>query len=460
MTDLSKLSDAELQTLYAKPMPKAVSDMSDDELKAAYGAQPQRGVLDKLTGKDGGERYQTWPEKLVRGIGKSAVSAATLPGDVMSGEASPNDTGRVIDMATLGTPVNPAIRAGDQLIPGAAKALKAEKPVVPTTEELAKTGGADISAAKSSGLEIDSSALAGYSKELQQGLFDGSMFGKTIHPVDAPATFAKLKELENVPPGSFVTAANLQSLRESLQATAQNFNPAAAKDQLAASLAIKRLDSLLPNVAEKDVLAGAPAATQKLFEQGRGNYAAGQRSNDITGDLDRAITGILERSEGRAKAVNSGRNLDNTIRTKVEALLEKPKDVSGFTDAELSALAGVRDGGAGRNTARYIGNLLGGGGGIGQSGMAAIGAGLGGAGGGIPGALLGGVVPSVVGAGAKSIANALAKRDLAKVDELLRKRSPLYQERVANPEMSVISPEQRAALIRILVTGGQNEPVN
>lgn len=39
MTDLSKLSDTELQALYAKPVAKSAADMSDDELKAAY-AQP------------------------------------------------------------------------------------------------------------------------------------------------------------------------------------------------------------------------------------------------------------------------------------------------------------------------------------------------------------------------------------------------------------------------------------
>lgn len=41
-----------------------------------------RNVVDKLTGMDGGERYQTWPERMVRG----ALDAAALPGDVMSGK--------------------------------------------------------------------------------------------------------------------------------------------------------------------------------------------------------------------------------------------------------------------------------------------------------------------------------------------------------------------------------------
>ncbi len=410
------------------------------------GAQPQRSVMDKLTGSDGGERHQTWPEKLVRGIGSSVKSAATLPGDVMSGEASPNDTGRVLDMATLGTPVNPAIRAGDQIVPGVAKAMRAEKPAIPTTQELAKSGGADISAAKASGLDMPVQSVAAHSRKLEQELFDGG-----IHPVDAPATFAKLKEVQNAPPDAIFTAANLQSFRESLQATAQNFNPAAAKDQLAASRAIKGFDQFLPTLDEASVLAGSPAATQKLFERGRGNYAAGMRSNDLTGALDRANTGIVGRSEGRAQAANSGRNLDNTIRSKVESFLEKPKEVSGYSDPELLALEGVRDGGAGRNTARYIGNLLGGGGGAAQSMFAGTGGYVGAMAGGIPGAAVGMALPAGVGATAKTIANALAKKDIGKADELIRKRSPLYQERLANPNMSVVSPEGRAALIRALM---------
>jgi hypothetical protein len=437
------------------------------------GAQPQRGVIDTFTGLDGGERKQLWPERLARGVASSLASGATLPGDVAQGKTSvqpqkpgewseidearqnamdANVSGRVMDLAAFGTPVNPAVRAGDRAIPGMARAV-AEKPAaIPTTKELAEAGGADIKAARGSGLDVTASSVADYSRKVQQELFDGG-----VHPVDAPATFTKLKALQDAPPDAIFTASNLQSLRESLQATAQNFNPQAAKDQLAASRAIKAIDQFLPTIAEKDVLAGDPARTAALFERGRGDYAAAMRSNDITGNLDRARTGILERSEGRATAANSGRNMDNTLRQKTEAILEKPKEISGYSDAEITALEGVVDGGAVRNTSRYVGNFLGGGGGIGQSGLAAVGAGFGGAAGGIPGALIGGAAPAVAGSAAKSLANALAKKDMRAVDELLRKRSPLYEERLANPETYVISPEKRAALARMLLMERMNQ---
>lgn len=483
MADLPRIK-GNIQKMIAQGAPEA----DIDAYVAGEGVTPEvlrgdsRGIIDKLTGRDGGERYQTWPEKLLRGVGESALSGATLPGDVMAGKAPVPSSenggegiGRVMDLAALATPVNPGVRAGDRAIPGVTKALRAEKPVVPSAQELKAAGGADIQAAQSSDLRIPAQAVADYSRQMQRELLGP---GSSIHPVDAPATFTKLKELEGAPADAFFTPSNLQSLRESLQATAQNFNPAASKDQLAASRAIRQLDQLLSSLGPKDTMAGptsAGLATREqlvssamdgqreagrvagLFDRGRGNYAAAQRSNDVMGTLDRARTGIIERAEGRAQAANSGRNLDNQIRQKVEAVLEKPKELSGLTDSEVTALEGVVDGGRARNTARYVGNALAGGGGVAQTGFGMAGAGFGGAVGGVPGAIVGAAVPTAIGAVSRSVANALAKRALSKVDETLRKRSPLYQERVDHPKMSAVSPAKRSALIRALMLSSDDQ---
>jgi hypothetical protein len=380
---------------------------------------------------------------MVKGIPQipaRAGQAATEYGQ--TGEYNPAP---FMEAAGLTTPVNPAIRAGDKIVPGVARATFKEKAVVPTTKELKDSGSATIEAATNSGLDLTGQAVADYSRHIQQELFKGN-----IHPIRAKDTFHILKEVENAPPGSIFTAANLQALREHLGSIAQNFNPDAAKDQLAASRAIKLLDNFLPSVPQKDILAGSPAATQQLFERGRGDYAAAMRSNDITGVLDRANTGILDRSLARAQAAHSGRNIDNTIRSKITSALEKPKEVAGLTDGEVAAMQGAAEGGSVRNAARATGNLLGGGGGLGSTVLALTGA--------IPGAMYGGAtgavvgaMPAVGGAVSRSVANALAKRDIKKVDELLRKRSPMYEERVKNAPMSVVTPEGRAALIRALM---------
>lgn len=430
---------------YASPVP-AQQSQNRPPWEEYAAPQPKRSPWEMLTGSDGGERYQTWPERAARAIVSGAVSGATLPGDVMRGAASPDDTGRVLDLATVATPVNPAVRAGDRMVPGVTAAMRPKKPLVPSTEELAKAGGSDIQAAVQSGLEVAPSAVTGHSRKVQQELFDAG-----ISPIDAPATFAKLKALEDAPPGAIFTAAGLQSLRKSLQATAQNYNPAAATDQLAASRAIKGFDQFIPSLAEADVLAGTPAATQRLFERGRGNYAASQRSNDITGRLDRANTGIIERAEARTQATNSGRNLDNTIRQRVASVLERPKSISGLSDNEIAALEKVVEGSTTRNISREIGNLLGGGGGIGATATGLISGGSAAIASQNPLWLAAGIVPPVIGTAARVTANSLAKRSLNKADELMRMRSPMYEERVANPELAVVSPEKRAAIARLLM---------
>lgn len=435
--------------------------------------KPERGFLDLAFGLTG-ERVKTWPERAVREaltLPKRMIDAAysAPPG---SREATEAMVPVAAETALTMSPVNPAIRAGDRVIPGAAKAFREQPAAIPTTQELAESGGAAIQAGRQSDLVINPAAVADFSKRVQQGI--------RVHPIEAPATFAKLKELETPAAGAIFTPNDLQVLRESLGKTAQNFNPNFAQDQLAATRAIGEFDDFLRSISPKDTMVrpaagqSAPATREQLvaqamsgkreaervadlFERGRGDYAAAMRSNDITGVLDRARTGLLERAEGRAKAAHSGRNMDNTLRQKTEAILEKPKEISGYSDAELAALEHVVEGGAGRNLARNVGNKLGGGGGAAQTIFAGAGAGAGAAMGGWPGAVIGAAIPATVGSGARSIANALAKRDLRKVDELLRQRSPLYSERLANPNMTPVSAEARAAIARALMAGQLGE---
>jgi hypothetical protein len=87
-----------------------------DQPQQAAASMAPRGIVDQLTGATG-ERYQTWPERLVRGIGGAIASGVTLPRDVYQGQVnpeSPEATGRVLDLATISTPINPAYRLGSR----------------------------------------------------------------------------------------------------------------------------------------------------------------------------------------------------------------------------------------------------------------------------------------------------------------------------------------------------------
>lgn len=71
MTDLSKLSDAELQALYSPPAAKPVAAMSDDELKAAYGLSAGDTATD--VAKSAGV-----------GLGKGLIGIGGMVGDLTS----------------------------------------------------------------------------------------------------------------------------------------------------------------------------------------------------------------------------------------------------------------------------------------------------------------------------------------------------------------------------------------
>lgn len=118
-TDLKSIVDnAETHST----IPPTSSTLPADALKSSGGgevppntnASPERSILDRLTGLDGGERYQTFPERMVRG----AISAMALPGDVLSGKVQPGsvqEIERATDLAGLmvGGPAPVASRLAD-----------------------------------------------------------------------------------------------------------------------------------------------------------------------------------------------------------------------------------------------------------------------------------------------------------------------------------------------------------
>jgi hypothetical protein len=129
-------------------------------------------------------------------------------------------------------------------------------------------------------------------------------------------------------------------------------------------------------------------------------------------------------------------NIDNAIRQRVASMLEKPGEVAGYSGPEIGMLSDVLSGGPVRNTARRVGNLLGGGGGIGQSLLSGLGGVLGGSAAGSPGMAAGLVAPPIAGHLAKTLANTLARRSLNQADEFVRMRSPLYEEQLQSPPMA------------------------
>ena len=374
-----------LQQLEAPPQP-----VSDPALLAQLEQKPKPfGLAD------------TWPARLA----KSVWGGMTLPGDVYQGKVDPlSDEGieRSFDLAAVASPVKPRV----------ASSMKSPVPGPPSADELKAAGSAGYDRARALGVDISPSSVQTSAQVLRANLEKDGINGEL-----APKTFSIISRLTQPPEGSIVTISNLETVRRTLGNAAKDFaNPT---EQLAAGKAIKHIDDYLANLGQGDVMAGDASQAAKILSEARGNYGAAKRSEQVT-DAVRA-------AEFGAAAANSGRNIGNAERQKFKSILLSDKKSSGFNPEEIAQIEKVVQGTGPANSARYIGNLLGGGGGLGQAvttGLSAMG---GAAVGDIPGGIAGAMAVPAIGSSARALANKLTDRQIRKLDELVRSRSPLAE---------------------------------
>jgi hypothetical protein len=352
--------------------------------------------------------------------------AFTLPYDVRRGEIDPtSDEGsrRALEAALLMTPLSAASRVGGALAPKTA--FRQPKTAAPTREELRVATDAAYKRVEDLDVSYTSGAIEKMVRDLEIILDKQGSFRGMEGVDDVYVVLAKLKdELISGPIG-------LQRLdkvfRQSLSDIA-----ASPKEQVrrAAATAIKELDKFIASPNARNSVSGTgdlsfaaivanmirgKEASEALLEA-RGNAAAGFRSD--------RVTGLQQTSQRRTAAANSGRNADNNIRQRLTSFIESKKGSRGLTEGEKQAIDDIIYGRPLKEGYRYIGNLLGGGGGVGTT-LLSTAAGLGGA------ATLGPVglglalVPPVIGVSARNLANMTSRRELSMLDELMRSRSPL-----------------------------------
>lgn len=375
----------------------------------------------------------------ILGVLKRATMA---PGDVMSGNLDPNSpegARRTAEMAGAVTPVSAATRASAAVVPGTLKTLRLGEAKVPTSQELKAAGSAGFEEARGLGVDYSPDAVKSMVDDLTRSLQE-----KGINDITAPTTSALLARAGTAPEAEdgaavFPTLNNLMSLREALGTAAGSGN---ATERKAASRAIDALDEFIAQADPQSVMAGAASAAGRTLEDARGNYAAAMRSGTVT----KAVT----KAERNAAKSNSGQNLDNATRQRLESVLDK--ESRGFSAEEKQLLDDIIRGKHGANLARAIGNKLAGGGGAMQTILAGLGAAAGHALGGPGGAIVGATVPAAVGTTAKQISANITRKQARLLDELIRKRSPLYQKaQEAPPVIEGAHPEIRALISRALL---------
>jgi len=334
--------------------------------------------------------------------------------------------GALTDAAMVASPVSAGARGGLGWAGAPAKRVPV-KPPVPTSDELLSTGSFGFDMARQMDVRYNPADVQNMAMKLQSQLFKAG-----FRESNAPEVFSEIKNiLRPVEPGAFASIDDLHAIRMALGKAAQNFNN--PREQSAAVDAIRALDKFITNPDQKAVMAGPAAAAGGVWKDAMGNYAAGKRSD--------RLMGIEESTLRRAKASNSGLNIDNTIRQRVASVLDSPQKRAGFSPEEIALLEQVAEGTAPRNTLRWAGNLLGGGGGLaggiaGGAGFAAFG----------PAGTAAAIAAPLA---AKMGGNQLTKNALRKVDVATRERSPMYEQRAATaPPPLAPNPGVRTAMGR------------
>jgi hypothetical protein len=416
-----------------------------------------------------GEDEQGNKELATPGIVKGLMELALLPGHATTGgKYTAQD---VAGLAAIGSPVSVASRAGQSALGAAKTTHRPVAPEVPTAPELRAAAASSYDKAASLGVNYTSNSVKQWADDLVRTLDDGG--GAEINP----ALFAILKKFQSPPRGSNVSLKSFESARKLLNSLAEGqkasvgTNPLGKMQASGTRRAIEQLDDFVASVDPSRVMVrpapptgttaltapghnfatadfrssqGAASEAAQTLKTARGNAAAAFRSD--------RITGLGESAELRAAAANSGKNIGNTIRQRLASFIDQPRKVSGLTKDEVAAIRQVVEGTATANTLRRVSNMLGGGGGVGQSLMAGVGASIGYSGGPM-GAALGAAVPTIAGSATRGMSNRLTKKALYGVDDLIRARSPLYQSRLANPGVAVPSTAP-ASMARALTAGG------
>lgn len=274
---------------------------------------------------------------------------------------------------------------------------------VPSSKKLYDAATAAYNAPEVAALKMHPQAMTFFGEETAAAL---KIQG--YDPLLAPKTFGLLEKATVVPEGSqFVTANNVQTIRRMLGKAAESPDKT---ERAAAQISQHKLDDFMANIPQNAVLEGDAAAASKTLQDARGNYAAASRSD--------RFQNALELAEKQAARAGVGGNWENATRQRITSILNSPAKSRGLSSAEKSALEDYVQGTFTRNSLRVATKVMGGDNPL----MAAIHAGFAYS---TYGASL---AAPLTGFALKKINNAISAKELTKIDELLRSRSPLAKE--------------------------------
>lgn len=382
------------------------------------------------------------------GLSGMFLRGITSPGDVTRGSLpitgptggiNPELTNRALDFAQSVSLTNPASMAGER---GFGPPVRTGPPQVPSATMLKQAANDQYDQIRGGGPDILSQAITDRARQASTDL------SRKFDRESAPNVFSTLDAMLD-PQSSWTSMTSLMARRDRLGELAGK----GGTEGEAARQALAQVDHMISTQLDpSNTRMGyggpwaplAPGEVAPAMARADANWGAAQRANTLSGELDTARTGFIEKGEGRRG------NFDLYSRRAAEKVLETDKEVKSLSPAERAALDYVNVGNWLRNKASDIGTSFG------QSGLSkAVSFLRGGIGGGVLGALWNGLTPETgllagatavaapwVGKVARSVADSGARSAISAADELMRTRSPMYQEYMASRGSPLFSREQ------------------
>jgi hypothetical protein len=379
-------------------------------------AQPERGAVDKLFGLTG-ERYQTWPERAIRGAVGGFETGAELTKKAMTGEFGPTgggiveevSTGKPLQAATLGLAAAPGAVA--ELGTAAAGKTFATAKALPSKETIKSSATAAYKAIQDARLTVTPESVLNFSEEMKYALDK-----KLISDVSAPRSFQAIKQLEK----SNGNLANIMDVYSELGGIA----PSEGTDWAAAQTIRDGINSYIKNLPDFEVVSGDPKFTQAMAEHARASW----RSFAELEQIDSA----LKVGQHRAAVSGTGANTQNAIRQRIREIVDSESKSRGYSDEAKKQMEDIVTGTWLTNWSRYLGKFAPSGP---VSAMTTMGAAIAGdltGGRGVATAAAASVaIPATI---AKYLGTYLTKRQVAELENIIRAESPLGKAAVARVE--------------------------
>ncbi len=361
--------------------------------------------------------------------------------------------------ATQGTAAEPYARLGASILASGAAGAVPRRPTVSSADDLFASATQRYQSPEVQNLRINPSGPARMADDAIRAAERGG-----VRPYNSPGVYSAVDELRNLPStttGQALKAAGLPVnatvddikgvrtvLNEAQQSGTDALTGKMNTTAKGARTAKQKITNYLDNIPPGDVVSGDAVAAGKKLSDATGDYAAAMRM--------KTVESLGKRAEANTGSANSGQNSNNNNRKELKKLLLNERANQGYSDPEMSQLGRAVLGTKTGNTARIIGNALAPSGALALGNSAAAGA-LGAGAGYLAdkdpttSAIVAGLASQVLGRGARMVGNASTARQAQKFRELVGRRSPLYQELLANTPKLALPEASRAALVSALM---------